>query len=288
SLARAMNGMLVTSGRNKRATLWDANGGKKRDFVFPGDIPSQAVPSHDAKLVIGSDWDGNVYVWNAADGKEIRRLSLNPVPMAEQFVGAQKVLAEKQAAVKAAANALQGILDNTTAIQQKMAALDKTVADKTKASTAAKAAYDKLVSEKQKPAQAKVAVTTKTVTDATASKTAADKALTTAVAEVKKATEAFTAADKTAKADAKNEDKKKAAATAKTVVDKLIAGKQKPAQAKVAAVLKTLADAKASKAAADKVLTTTNAEVVKSDAVNKASAKAVTDGQNASKTGKAA
>ncbi|MAY06240.1 MAG: hypothetical protein CMO72_03595, partial [Verrucomicrobiales bacterium] len=75
SITRSMNGMLVTSGRNKRATLWDANGVAKRSFTFPDDIPAQAVPSHDAKLVIGSDWEGMVYVWNAADGKEVKRLS---------------------------------------------------------------------------------------------------------------------------------------------------------------------------------------------------------------------
>jgi len=288
SLARAINGMLVTSGRNKRATLWDANGGKKRDFVFPGDIPSQAVPSHDAKLVIGSDWDGTVYVWDAADGKELRRLSLNPAPMAEQFGAAQKVLVEKQVAAKAAADALQAILNNTEAAKKKMVALDKTVADKTKASTAAKVAYDKLVSEKQKPAQAKVAAATKVVTDATVAKAAADKALAAVATEVKKATDAFAVADKAAKADAKNEDKKKAAATAKGALDTLIAGKQKPAQTKAAAAAKTLVGATAAKAAADKALSATNAEMAKADALNKATAKAVTDAQNAAKTGKAA
>ncbi len=288
SLARALNGMLVTSGQNKRATLWDSNGAKKRDFVFPGEVPAQAIPSHDAKLIIGSDWNGDVFVWNAADGKMIKQLSLNPEPMAEQYAAAQKVLAEKQKVAKAAADALQGVLNNTEAAKQKMAALDKAVADKTKAATAAKAAHDKLIAGKQKPSQAKVAATAKAVTDVTAVKTAADKVLAAATAEVKKATGAFAAADKAAKADAKNEDKKKAATTAKGALDKLIAGKQKPAQAKVAVAAKTLADATAAKAAADKALTVANTEVAKADAVNKASTKAVTDAQNASKTGKPA
>ena len=288
SLARSMNGMLVTSGQNKRATLWDSSGAKKRDFVFPGEVPAQAVPSHDAKLVIGSDWNGEVFVWNAADGKMIKQLSLNPEPMAAQYDAAQKILAEKQKAAKAAADALQGILNNTEAAKQKMVALDKTVVDKTKASAAAKDAHDKLIADKQKPAQAKVATIAKILADATVAKTAADKALAAVATEVKKATDAFAVADKGAKADAKNEDKKKAAATAKGALDTLIAGKQKPAQTKAAAAAKTLTDATAAKAAADKALSAANAEVVKADALNKATAKAVTDAQNAAKTGKAA
>ncbi len=286
SLARAMNGMLVTSGRNKRATLWDANGVKKRDFVFPGDIPSQAVPSHDAKLVIGSDWEGNVYVWNAADGKEISRLSLNPAPMADQFADAKEALAEKQAAVKTSADALQTVLDNIMVTQQKMAALDKSVSDATKAASAAKAAYDKLIAEKRKPAEAKVVVAAKLVGATTNANVAAKKVLTSAAAEVKKATDALAVADKAAKDDTNNAEKKKTAENAKIMLGKLIENKQKPSQANFAASAKALTDATAAKSAADKILTTVNGEVAKSEAVNKAAAKGVTDAQNAAKAGK--
>ena len=176
SIARSMNGMLVTSGRNKRATLWDGNGGKKRDFVFPGDIPSQAVPSHDAKLVIGSDWEGVVYVWNAADGKELKRLSLNPAPMAEQFAAAEKVVSEKAAAAKAAADAHKVALDRVSKTKADMNALDAVLGMRQKAVTDSKASLDKLVAEKQKPAQAKAAAAVKAVATATTAKAAADKA----------------------------------------------------------------------------------------------------------------
>ena len=176
SIARSMNGMLVTSGRNKRATLWDGNGGKKRDFVFPGDIPSQAVPSHDAKLVIGSDWEGIVYVWDAADGKELKRLSLNPAPMAEQFAAAEKVVSEKAAAAKAAADAHKVALDRVSKTKADMNALDAVLGMRQKAVTDSKASLDKLVAEKQKPAQAKAAAAVKAVATATTAKAAADKA----------------------------------------------------------------------------------------------------------------
>jgi hypothetical protein len=288
SLARAMNGQLVTSGRNKRATLWNASGGKIRDFVFPGDIPAQAVPSHDAKLVIGSDWNGEVYVWNAADAKLIKRLSLNPQTMAEKFDAAQKTLAEKQTTATGAAAARKAVQDNIAKANAQMATLDKTVADKTKAAAAAKTAYDKFITEKQKPAQAKVTDAAKPVTDATIAKTTADKVLAAANSEVKKAIDTFAAADKAAKADANNANKKKAAAAAQAALDKLIAEKQKPALAKANAAAKALTAAQAAKAAADKALTAANAEASKADAASKAAAKAVTDAQNGAKTGKAA
>ena len=190
SLSRAVTGNFVTAGRNRRATLWDANGNKVRDFVFPGDLPAQAVPSHDAKLVIGSDWNGDVFVWNAADAKLIRRLTLNPAPMAEKFADAAKVLAEKQAAAKAAADALAANLNGTKAAQAKVTAMDKAVAD------------------------------------TTAAKAAADKALAAANAGLKTATDAFAAADKAAKADAENADKKKAAESAKAALDKALAAQK--------------------------------------------------------------
>jgi len=177
SIARSMNGMLVTSGQNKRATLWDSNGAKKRDFVFPGEVPAQAVPSHDAKLIIGSDWNGDVFVWNAADGKMIKQLSLNPGPMAEQFASAEKAVTEKAAAVKATEAAHKAALDRVAKAKADMNALDATLAMRQKAVTDSKASLDKLIAEKQKPAQTKAAAAAKTFATAMAAKAAADKAL---------------------------------------------------------------------------------------------------------------
>ncbi|SVA42324.1 uncharacterized protein METZ01_LOCUS95178, partial [marine metagenome] len=244
SLARTMSGLLVTSGRNKRATLWDGNGGKKRDFVFPGDIPSQAVPSHDGKLVIGSDWNGVVYVWNAADGKEIKRLSLNPKPVAEQYIMALKVVEEKAAAVKVAEVAHKVVLDKIAKTKAQMIALDTAVTMRQKAVADSKAALDKLVAEKQKPAQAAVAASNKALATAKAANDAevikvaqankanADKALTTINTEVAQATTVNSAANKALV------NAQAAAKTGKAALTKQIAGLTKATateQAKVTA-----------------------------------------------------
>ena len=193
-LRRSQNRDLVTVGRNRRATLWDAGGNAKRSFTFPGDIPSTGVPTHDAKRVIGTDWTGQACVWNAADGQEISRLSLNPATMAEQFTAAQKVVDEKAAAARAAEAAHKAVLDQIAKAKADQAALTAAVTMRQKAVTDSKAALDKLVAEKQKPAQAKVATAAKAVETATAAKATADSALAAAAEADKPAAQAKTEA----------------------------------------------------------------------------------------------
>ncbi|MDC0050467.1 hypothetical protein OAJ79_02425 [Verrucomicrobia bacterium] len=177
SLRRAQNGDLVTVGRNRRATLWNASGSAKRSFTFPADIPSTGVPSHDGKLVIGTDWNGEVYVWNAADGKEVTRLALNPAPMADQFTAAQKVVEQKAAATKAATAVHQSVLTRIAKTKVQMTALDTTVTMRQKAVADSKVALAKLIVEKQKPAQAKSGTVVGSVKAANTAKAAAEKAL---------------------------------------------------------------------------------------------------------------
>ncbi len=308
SLARTQAGQLVTSGRNNRATLWDPNGARVMDFVYPGDLPSQAAPSFDGKRVVGSDWNGNVYVWNAADGKDAGRIALNPLPQADQHVVALKVQQDKQTVVAAAQAVVKTAQDQITAAQAKIVALDAAAAVQLKAAADAKVNLDKLIAAKQKPAQDKVAATTKAVTDTQAAKTAADLALTAANAEVQTATQAHqaavVAADAAAKlsAEAQNnaaksaEEKQKLAAdavakklaadTAKANLDKLIAAKQKPAQEKAVADAKALTDSQTAKIEADKAIVAANAEVLAADVATKAAQKAMTDAQQAALTGK--
>jgi len=248
SIARSMNGMLVTSGRNKRATLWDANGAAKRSFTFPGDIPAQAVPSHDAKLVIGSDWEGTVYVWNAADGKEVKRLSLNPVPMAEQFATAEKAVATRAAEAKAATAAHKVVIDRIAKEKADMNALDAALAMRQKAVTDSKASLDKLVADKQKPTQAKVAAAAVALKKADDAKAASEKAF-------------DSAADESGKATAKK---------------------------KVDEAAKVLAAATVAKTTVDKALSAINTQVAQLTTVHSAANKALTDAQNKAKAGKAA
>ena len=139
SLARTQDGFLVTCGRDRKAVLWDANGGKKKEFTFPGDLPSRAVPSHDAKRVIGTDWVGNVYVWNAEDGKEVGQLSLNPLPMTEKLAALQDAARQREAEVVMAARTLE---EATAGLASAEAALEQAKEKKENTDALAKSVED--------------------------------------------------------------------------------------------------------------------------------------------------
>ena len=263
-LRRSQTGDLVTVGRNRRATLWDAGGNAKRSFTFPGDIPSTGVPTHDAKRVIGTDWTGQVYVWNAADGQEISRLSLNPATMAEQFAAAQKVVDEKAAAARAAEAAHKAVLDQIAKAKADQAALTTAVTMRQKAVTDFKAALDKLVAEKQKPAQAKAATAAKAVETATAAKAATDKALAAAAEADKPAAQAKAGAAAKALTDAQaaKNSADKALATINTQVTQ--------AGTILAAANKSLAEAQTKQKTGQPVLTKRLADLAKANSAEQA------------------
>ncbi len=106
SLRVAHDGRFVTAGRDKRAVAWGADGSNLRAFTFTNDIPIRATFTHDAARVIGSDWNGNVSVWDATSGALVGELALNPQILADRLVAAVKRAAELEAAVVKATAAL--------------------------------------------------------------------------------------------------------------------------------------------------------------------------------------
>lgn len=95
-----MVGNIITAGRDKQVTLWDANGGKKRSFPVTNDIPVRASLTYNGKRVVASDWVGNIYVWNAEDGKQLGELTANPPTLAQRIESTQKDLETIQATVE--------------------------------------------------------------------------------------------------------------------------------------------------------------------------------------------
>lgn len=84
ALRAAHDGRMVTCGRDHQIAVWSADGGKQRGIPFTNDIPVRATLTHDGGRAIASDWLGNVWVWNTADGKKLGELALNPLSLAEQ------------------------------------------------------------------------------------------------------------------------------------------------------------------------------------------------------------
>ncbi len=83
------DGRLVTCGRDRNVTLWNANGGKIRNCDFKGDIPLRVAFSADDKRVFVSDFAGVVGAWTVADGKGAGELSVNSEPLAASAVNAK-------------------------------------------------------------------------------------------------------------------------------------------------------------------------------------------------------
>ena len=74
----APDGRLASTGRDRIAKLWDANGAQVRAFEALGDIALRVAFTHDGGRVVAGDWLGDVRMWQAADGALASQLSTNP------------------------------------------------------------------------------------------------------------------------------------------------------------------------------------------------------------------
>lgn len=128
-------GNVVTAGRDKQIALWDANGNKKRSFSITNDIPVRASLTYNGKRVVASDWKGNIYVWNAEDGKQLGQLTANPPTLAERVEATQKDIEAIQANIEKLST------DLATA-KTELAAIEGQQADKVKLDAAKKKISD--------------------------------------------------------------------------------------------------------------------------------------------------
>jgi hypothetical protein len=90
------NGQLVSCGRDRATKLWDQNGKQQRAFEAFGDLALRVTVDHNCKHVIAGDWNGEIRMWNAADGKRVANLSLNPVNLSVRLEKAMAPLAGLQ------------------------------------------------------------------------------------------------------------------------------------------------------------------------------------------------
>jgi hypothetical protein len=72
------DGHLVSCGRDNAITIWNGDGRKVRTLKSIGDLPLRAVFGYDGKRVFGTDFEGQLQVWDAADGKPLATLNANP------------------------------------------------------------------------------------------------------------------------------------------------------------------------------------------------------------------
>ncbi len=192
SVAFTHDGHIVTSGNDKTVKMWDGNGAAKRTFPAFGELALRAVFSHDGKRVIGGDWNGDVRLWEAADGAPVATLKPNPPTLAMRVDAAATQAKADQAAAATALAAYQAKQAAVTDYLNKVKAAEVNVTTVMAAATKAEAAHQAMVK-----AATDLAAKLK---DATAGRNAAKSVQDKAQAEKKQADAAVT--EKTAAAAA--------------------------------------------------------------------------------------
>ena len=144
------NGYIVTAGRDSRIYTWDPNVSRKTSISGLADLPVRVAFTHDFKKVVGTDWTGNVYVWDAAKGTKLATLALNPPALKVQLADAQKQVADLTKAVPVAEKKAADAAASVASYRNQIAAarkagddaikrLEASLAAATKASSAAAA-----------------------------------------------------------------------------------------------------------------------------------------------------
>ena len=102
AVAICNDGTMVSTGRDLKVKVWDANGNAA------GEMPPLAEPGHevaiavDGKQVIAGDWAGNVRMWTRAIPADEKLLPANPPTLELVIAGAQQQLVALNAAQQAA------------------------------------------------------------------------------------------------------------------------------------------------------------------------------------------
>ncbi len=174
------DGRVVSCGRDNKVQIWDTTGKNLVTLPFSGDLPNRVTFSDDGKKVIGSDWKGRTFVWDAKSGKALGELEANPPTLTERVqLGAQRLTTLQSEVTKTAAARAALEIDANVA-QVTLEQTKKTIAD-TKTKIAAKEAELKTLTAP--PAGAPAEGNTKQqITEARA----ALKALQTKIADLQK------------------------------------------------------------------------------------------------------
>lgn len=84
SASFAPDGRVVSCGRDNKVQIWDLAGKNLATPAFKGDLPNRVTFNDDGTKVVGSDWTGKVFVWNAKSGQSLGELEANPPTLNER------------------------------------------------------------------------------------------------------------------------------------------------------------------------------------------------------------
>ena len=188
SVAFAKDGRIITTGRDRVTRLWDANGGKQRDFEAFADLALDARATFDGTKVIGADYNGELREWSMADGARVMTLASNPLPVVQRIVGVKTQLVQVNSQVDQVTKEIAAIekpavaqVATLQAVQAKMAPLQTALAQSTATMKSAETVLAAATAAEVK-AQADLSSVASQVTTAQAAKKAAEEALAKAMA----------------------------------------------------------------------------------------------------------
>ncbi len=134
------DGKLVSTGRDSRAKLWKADGGRVRDLGPLTDIATRVAATDDGARLFVGDWAGTLTAFSAADGAAVGTLDTNPPRLEQRLAAAEKARAEVIAAKEAASEKHRVALETLAVAESQMAAARKEAED---AATELEAASDR-------------------------------------------------------------------------------------------------------------------------------------------------
>jgi len=102
AIAIANDGVMVSTGKDRKVKIWDAAGNAAGEMPALDEAGQEVAITVDSKHVVSGDWLGNVRVWLRADPKDEKRLAANPVTL-EMSVASNKERHVQLAAVAQAA-----------------------------------------------------------------------------------------------------------------------------------------------------------------------------------------
>jgi WD40 repeat protein len=132
------DGRLVTTGRDRKAKLWKADGGLERELGPLADIGTRVAATSDGRRVFAGDWAGGLTAYASADGKPCGTVDTNPPPLAERLAAAERALAEVTAAGESAAEQARAAAEAMQRAESQLAAARQALEDSAAAADAAR------------------------------------------------------------------------------------------------------------------------------------------------------
>lgn len=119
----ARDGRIVSTGRDSRVKIWQADGKAIRTLPALSDLGTSVTLNAESDYVFAGDWKGSISVWNAKDGKEVTKIFSNPPKSSDRIAWLEKEVAKYKAADE---NSRKQLTQLQTAINNRKLAVTNT------------------------------------------------------------------------------------------------------------------------------------------------------------------